>query len=380
MLFLSWNTLLGLRIILFSSKFISFQCDKIDSVTSSRLFASMRPKERAVLSDSLWEWLIAMNRKLNVVVLAGGPSAEHDVSLATAKVILAALDKSKYNLMPVTITKEGKWLLPPAEKKFLGGSEKQNRKNLVVLETGNAINKLKSERGTDVVFIAMHGTYGEDGTVQGFLELAGVPYTGSGVLASALAMDKLKSGELFAFHGLKVPKYMSFFNKQWRREKEKIIMEVSEKVLLPCVVKPLNCGSSVGITIVKKIDGLENAMQLAFLYDDTVLAQEYIIGAEVTCAVLDEGGDKEPIALPPIQIIPKESEFFDYYAKYTPGATEEITPPLLRRGVVGRIKDTALAAHKIIGCSGISRTDMIVSDGDIYVLETNKIGRASCRG
>ncbi|MBI4120239.1 MAG: D-alanine--D-alanine ligase [Parcubacteria group bacterium] len=313
------------------------------------------------------------DRKLNVVILIGGPSAEHDVSLATGRVILNALDKTKYNLTPVTISKDGKWLLPPADKKFLTGNRNKEEKSLVALETGNAIDKLKTERGADVVFIAMHGTYGEDGTVQGFLELVGVPYTGSGVLASALAMDKLKSSELLAFHGLKVPKYINFSNKQWNTDRNKIAAEISEKISLPCVIKPSNCGSSVGITIVRKIDDLENAVHLAFSYDNTVLAQEYISGAEITCGVLDESGGKEPIALPPTQIIPKKSTFFDYQAKYTPGATEEITPPRLPKNIIKDIQVTALKAHEILGCSGMSRTDMIVSGNNIFVLETNTI-------
>lgn len=312
-------------------------------------------------------------RKRNVVVLIGGPSAEHDVSLATGRVILSALDKNKYNPMPVTITKDGKWLLPPKDAKFLTSGENKAEKSLVALETGSAIDKLKSERNADVVFIAMHGAYGEDGTVQGFLELAGVPYTGSGVLASALAMNKLKSSEIFSFHGLKIPKYLPLSKKEWSRGEEELTKEVNEKISLPCVIKPSNCGSSVGITIVRKIDDLENAVQLAFSYDDTVLAQEYISGAEVTCAVLDEGGNKEPIALPPTQIVPKTSEFFDYYAKYTPGATEEITPPSLPRELIKKIQNNALQVHKIIGCSGMSRTDMIVSGNDVFILETNTI-------
>ena len=280
------------------------------------------------------------DRKLNLVVLMGGPSAEHDVSLATGKVILSALDKEKYNPIPVVVPKDGQWILP--------------------LET-------------DAVFIAMHGAYGEDGTVQGFLESARVPYTGSGVLASALAMDKLKSNEIFAFHRLKVPKYINFSKKEWEKDKTKITAGIEEKISLPCVVKPSNCGSSVGITIVKKIEDLENAMQSAFSYDDTILAQKYISGTEVTCAILDEGGNKEPIALPPTQIIPKESEFFDYRAKYIAGATEEITPPRLSAEIIKKIQENALKAHEILGCSGMSRTDMIVSGEDIFILETNTI-------
>ena len=280
------------------------------------------------------------DKKLNLVVLMGGPSAEHDVSLATGKVILSALDKEKYNPIPVVVPKDGQWTLPPE---------------------------------TDVVFIAMHGAYGEDGTVQGFLESARVPYTGSGILASALAMDKLKSNEIFAFHGLKVTEYISFSKKEWAKNKSEITAEIKEKVSLPCVIKPSNCGSSVGIAIVKKIEDLENAVQSAFSYGDIVLAQKYISGTEVTCAILDESLGKESIALPPTQIIPKGSAFFDYRAKYTPGATEEITPPRLAQDIIKKIQENALKAHKILGCSGMSRTDMIVSGENILILETNTI-------
>ncbi|KKT18784.1 MAG: Ddl: D-alanine-D-alanine ligase [Candidatus Nomurabacteria bacterium GW2011_GWB1_43_7] len=280
------------------------------------------------------------DKKLNLVVLMGGPSAEHDVSLATGKVILSALDKEKYNPIPVVVPKDGQWTLPPE---------------------------------TDVVFIVMHGAYGEDGTVQGFLESARVPYTGSGILASALAMDKLKSNEIFAFHGLKVPEYISFSKKEWAKNKSEITAEIKEKVSLPCVIKPSNCGSSVGIAIVKKIEDLENAVQSAFSYGDIVLAQKYISGTEVTCAILDESLGKESIALPPTQIIPKGSAFFDYRAKYTPGATEEITPPRLAQDIIKKIQENALKAHKILGCSGMSRTDMIVSGENILILETNTI-------
>ena len=188
------------------------------------------------------------NKQLNVVVLIGGPSPEHEVSLATGRVILSALDKTKYTPRPVTITKEGKWLLPLAAPKLLNGKE-LTEECLVPVETGRALDQLKSERSADVVFIAMHGRFGEDGIVQGFLELAGVAYTGSDVLASALAMDKLKSYEFFVFHGLKVPRYIHFSHKQWGSKTKKITNEMKEELEFPLVVKPSNCGSSVGVTI-----------------------------------------------------------------------------------------------------------------------------------
>lgn len=277
------------------------------------------------------------NKKINVLVLSGGPSPEYEVSLKTGQVIAAALDKNKYNVKSLNLPKAG-----------------------IIFSDINLEN-------IDVVFIAMHGKFGEDGTIQGFLELAGVPYTGSGVLASALAMDKEKSAELFSLHGLKVPKFFSF-----SQINSDIILKIKNNFSLPLVVKPQSCGSSVGITIVKKIGDMEKAINLAFSYDKNIMAQEYISGTEATCAILDEGSSV-PIALPPTQIIPKTAEFFDYEAKYTAGATEEITPPRLSAEIIKKIQENALLAHKVLGCAGLSRTDMIVRGDEIFVLETNTI-------
>jgi D-alanine-D-alanine ligase len=305
--------------------------------------------------------------KLNVVVLMGGPSAEHDVSLNTGKVIINALNRSKYNILPVTISKEGKWFLPALGELPPGESDKS-----LSLETGKALENLKSSGKADVVFIAMHGTWGEDGTVQGFLELAGIPYTGSGILASALAMDKSRSCRFFSSYGLQVPAFMDISRREWAVFKDRIMREIADKLAFPCVIKPSACGSSVGISIVKNMESLELAIEEAFIHDRTVMAQEFVSGVEVTCAVLDEG-EKDPVALPPTQIIPKGSEFFDYHAKYSPGASEEVTPPRLPSETIEKIQQIALKAHEALGCYGMSRTDMIVSERGIFVLETNTI-------
>jgi D-alanine-D-alanine ligase len=317
------------------------------------------------------------NKKLNIVVLMGGPSAEHEVSLATARVVLNFLDKDKYNVTPILITKQNKWILESAQSARLLAENniynQQDQEGINGLQTGQAIDTIKETTKPDVVFIAMHGTFGEDGVIQGFLELAGVPYTGSGVLASALAMDKLKTNELYDYHGLKVPIFKGFTINQWNSNKEEIITGIVEKVKIPCVIKPSNCGSSVGISIIKDKNDLEKAISEAFIHDKMVIAQQYIKGREVTCAILDEGKGQPPIALPPTEIIPKGFEFFDYKAKYTPGATEEITPPNLPAEIISEIQEIAIKAHKILGCSGLSRTDMIVVDKDIFILETNTI-------
>lgn len=281
-------------------------------------------------------------KKLRIVLLVGGPSAEHEVSLASGRVIDRALDKSKYDVRVITVPKTGRWF--PSE------------------EIAEA----------DVVFIAMHGPYGEDGTIQGLLEYLRVPYTGSGVLASALAMDKLKAAEVYALYGLDTPKNLLISHGDWKNNTQ-WVDRIKKEIGISCVVKPRNNGSSVGISIVRKNAEIQKAVEDALRYSSHALAQQYIKGDEVTCAILDEGGETELLALPPTQIIPKTSTFFDYQAKYTEGASEEITPPRLPTETIKKIQEIALTAHRALGCSGMSRTDMIVSRDRVYVLETNTI-------
>lgn len=270
----------------------------------------------------------------------GGPSPEHDVSLKTGEIVLKHLDRKKYEATPVLIPKDAAWTLPSK---------------------------------TDMAFIAMHGAYGEDGTVQELLDIAGVPYTGSGVLASTLAMDKIKSGKLFADNGLNIPKFLAIDAHDWEHSAARIKERAEKEIGFPAVVKPSNGGSSVGVTIVQDPERMGNAVRLALAHGASAMVQEYIRGDEVTCAILDEGDDTEPAALPPTQIIPKASHFFDYEAKYTPGGSEEVTPPRMPTSTIQEIQSLAIRAHKILGCSGMSRTDMIVSDDKIFVLETNTI-------
>ena len=310
-----------------------------------------------------------MRKKINVIVLTGGPSTEHEVSINTGKVILGALDKNKYNVRPIVIDNKGKWLPPAESAKLLASGGIGAKKNASTIKI--TISEIKSEAKTDVVFIAMHGKYGEDGTVQGLLEAAGIPHTGSGVLASALAMDKIKSSKLFIAHGITVPIFVSYGIREWEKNRITILKDIARKIEVPCIVKPPCGGSSVGITVVKNKKDLVRAVKNALKLENRVMIQKYITGDEVTCAVLDDGNN--PRALLPTQIIPKTSEFFDYRAKYTAGASEEITPPWLPEEVIKKIQSTALVAHKILGCAGMSRTDMIVAGEDIYVLETNTI-------
>ena len=320
-----------------------------------------------------------MSDKINVAVLMGGRTAEHEVSLSTGRVIVNALDKSTYNVKPIVITKEGKWLIPGGYVSQLEGSEGDfqaadvQESGVIPLSAGMALDRAMEER-IDVVFIAMHGPMGEDGTIQGLLELADIPYTGSGVLASSLAMHKMRSRQLFHYNGLNVPQSLVFTVWEWSKNPSDVASKVAAELGFPCVLKPEELGSSVGISIAKTEAEFRDDFQKALPYSNEILIEEFLDGPEVTCAVLGAAGGEEPTALIPTQIIPVTSEFFDYEAKYTPGATKEITPPQnMSDEMIREIQEIAVRAHNILGCAGMSRTDMIIKDGVLYVLELNTI-------
>lgn len=274
----------------------------------------------------------------------GGPSSEREVSLATGKVILNALDKNKYNVRPIIVSKQGKGL--------------------------DKIAKIK----TDVAFIAMHGEFGEDGTAQGFLEALGVPYTGSGILASSLGMDKVRSLRLFRDHGLSVPDFIVINKTEWVKNKQVILSDLLKGFNFPLVIKPADRGSSVGVAIVENKKTLKEAVKKAFKCSEIIKAQKYIKGRELTCGVIDDGKDNA-MSLPPIEIVPRATSFYGYEDKYKAGGSDHFIPPRnMPPALIKKIRDVALSAHKIIGCSGMSRTDMILgNDGKLYVLEINTI-------
>lgn len=313
-------------------------------------------------------------QKINVAVLMGGRTAEHEVSLKTGQVIVNALDKDKYNVKPIVITKTGEWIVP---KGYLAQSNyrqiEEHHSDIAPITTGNALDKAIEEK-IDVVFLAMHGPMGEDGTVQGLLELADIPYTGSGVMSSSIAMNKVITRRLFEYGGLLIPKGVDFTIWDWNKSESHIMSEIRDRIGFPCVLKPVELGSSVGISIPKTEDEFLKGLQDVFEHSNEVLVEEYIDGKELTCAVLGAISGEEPIPLVPTQIIPKTREFFDYEAKYTAGATEETTPPRDFHGeVIKKIQEIAVKAHKILACGGMSRTDMIIKDDLIYVLELNTI-------
>ena len=213
-----------------------------------------------------------------------------------------------------------------------------------------------------VVFIALHGPNGEDGTIQGFLELLRVPYTGSGVLASALGIDKIYSKKLFTQAGLDVPIYMLLSKKDFPHI-------VFKKLKTPFFVKPSNQGSSVGVSKVAKKSDLKKALKLAFSYSGLVIVEEYINGREITVPIL---GNENPLVLPVVEIVPK-TDFFDYKAKYDEKLCEEIVPARINKKLTVDAQKAGIAAYQALGCRGFGRVDMIIKNKKIYVLEVNTI-------
>ncbi|TMI70205.1 MAG: D-alanine--D-alanine ligase [Bacillati bacterium ANGP1] len=337
--------------------------------------------------------------RLRIAVLMGGPSPERDVSMSTGREIVAALDPLRYDVLPVEITKEGHWLPRPDLLKLTAGTGDQGPGTRPKLSAANpvprtsnpvprtsdpgsripdpvgsgplAIDQAVARDQVDVVFIAMHGPYGEDGTVQGLLELLGVPYTGSGVLASALAMDKLRSRQLFEWHRIPVPGYLSVTASVWR-DRGHVHRQVAQALGYPCVVKPNAAGSSIGVSLVREPTALDPSVEAAFAYGPVVLVEEYVSGTEITCGIIDDPTTGDSVALPLIEVVP-HAEFYNYQAKYAAGGSEHIIPARVSARVAQEAGALALRVHQALGCEGMSRVDMIARGDDIVVLEVNTI-------
>lgn len=295
---------------------------------------------------------------IKVGVLMGGPSSEHEVSLSSGNGVVRALSNSEYVPIPIIIHKDFQWEFP-------------NRR---ILTTEQAVAELK-EIGIDVVFIALHGAYGEDGRIQGLLEWLNIPYTGSSCSACALAMNKPQAKAVVKQVGVTVAEHILFRRENWMWDKVELIPRVFDELGLPVVVKPACQGSSVGISIVRHGSSteLEDAIQQAFEYDTIVMVEQYIQGVEVTCGVWDCDESQIPKALPVTEIRPKSSAFFDYTAKYTAGASEEITPARISESLTNQVQQFAVKAHVAIGCSTWSRSDFIIGEKGPIWIEINTI-------
>lgn len=311
-------------------------------------------------------------QRLKIAVLMGGLSSERAVSLSTGRMILDSLDPDKYDVMPVDAA-----LFSGSALSSLPGSSDEvdaisdAEKALARVGPLRSISDMTPVGGggrVDVAFIALHGKYGEDGTVQGMLELLGIPYTGSGVLASALAIDKIASKRVLRQAGVPVPGSVDITRRSEIKTRD-IAGEV-RPLGYPVMVKPSRQGSTIGMTRVDSEGNLLAAIEEALQYDSQVLVEEFVTGTEITVGVL---GNSEPEVLPIVEIVPSQG-FYDYIAKYTPGATEEIVPARISESTAAIAREMALTAHAALGCRGMSRTDMIVrSDADVVALEVNTI-------
>jgi len=341
-----------------------------------------------------------MSSKKNVAVIFGGQSSEHEVSRLSAESVLKNIDRKKYDVVMIGITKDGRWLHydGPVEKIGSGEwqaiaeagissgkrlslkesfpDEKENENGIAV--AGQSVEEILNVAGgcvenkkIDVVFPVLHGCNGEDGTIQGLFELAGIPYVGSGVLGSALGMDKAYAKILFDKEGLPQGKYLVFSRKQIERDIDSVIKEVERGLEYPCFVKPSNAGSSVGVSKAHNREKLIEALELAANYDRRVLVEEFIDGREIECAVL---GNDEPIASTVGEVIPG-NEFYDYNAKYLDNNSIIEIPAVLPEETIEIIRDYAVRAFKCLDCAGFARVDFFVhkKTGKVFINEINTI-------
>ncbi len=313
---------------------------------------------------------------MNLLVIFGGCSSEYDVSLHSSSSVLRNIP-GKYNVIKLGITKDGRWLLydgsiddiendnwqkgniTPA---FL--SPDKNEKSLIVLKE-NGYEKIK----IDVIFPVLHGKNGEDGTIQGIFELAGIPYVGCGVLASSMCMDKAVTNNLCDEAGITQAKWASFTEYEYKNGKVDL-SKIIEYLSFPIFVKPANAGSSVGITKAHNEEELTEAIKTAFLNDSKAVLEETVVGREVECAVM---GNNSPVASCVGEILP-EAEFYDYDAKYNDGTTGLAIPADLPDGAEEKIRKAAIKTYITMGCKGLSRVDFFLKeDGTVYLNELNTL-------
>ena len=329
-----------------------------------------------------------MSKKLRIGIIFGGRSGEHEVSIRSARSVIEAIDKSKYEVIPIAITKEGNWLAPAAaaellpasaqrllSKQQLGGSKEDvaivgdpSRNELIELDSKSNVGRL------DVVFPVLHGTYGEDGTLQGLLELAAIPFVGCGTLASSCGMDKVVMKALFKEAGLPICRYTWLLRPDWENDPDGVTRRIKREIGLPCFVKPANLGSSVGVSKATDKGSLAKAIDLAARYDRKIMVEELVDGREIECAVI--GNDEPQASLPGEYVINEESaRFLDYTEKYSStGNVDFVVPARISKTLIARIQKLAVAAFKAIDASGLSRVDFFLkNDGELLLNEINTL-------
>jgi len=334
----------------------------------------------------------ASKKKLRLGLLFGGRSGEHEVSLISAASVLKALDPAKYDVIPIGITRDGSWRVgtdaehllapggqPPAPERLLPAVIENGKPVMAsadptapqLVSLNSSLPASEDRPQFDVILPVLHGTFGEDGTVQGLLELAGIPYVGAGVLASATGMDKDIMKKLFRDAGLPVVPWVLVIRSEWERHPSRVRKLIEKEIRYPLFVKPANLGSSVGISKVHNAPELAPALDLAARYDRKILVEKAVIGREIECSVL---GNERPEASVPGEIIPV-NEFYDYEAKYLKKGSRAIIPAKLTRSQTKRVRELAVGAFQAIDCAGMARVDFLLDGktGKIFVNEINTI-------
>src|SRR5262245_8268808 len=336
---------------------------------------------------------MAGKRKLRVGIVFGGKSGEHEVSLAGAASVMAAIDTSRFDVVPIGIARDGRWLVGGDPLRVLsqeaarlalaeGGADGQTKRELLGRaagsDTSSALVSVRRSHGLpaglrqslDAVLILLHGPRGEDGTIQGLLELAGVPYTGAGVLASAVGMDKATMKALFRAHGLPIVEHVLLKRHEWEHDPDAAVQRVASEIGFPCFVKPANLGSSVGVSKVKAIDDLPAALALAAHHDRRIMVERAVEAREVEVAVL---GNDAPIASVPGEVC-YAGEWYDYETKYGAGQTTFRVPAALSPETTELVRSLAIRAFQAIDGAGMARVDFFVEPDDrVLVNEINTI-------
>ena len=326
-----------------------------------------------------------LSKRIRLGILFGGRSGEHEVSLISAASLLKSLDPAKYEVVPIGITREGQWRVGATPRSLASQPE---RLLATVLNEGQAVTASADPTGPqlvpthpeaqsspesrlDVIFPLLHGTFGEDGTVQGLLELADIPYVGAGVLASATGMDKDAMKRLFRDAGLPVVDWMLALRRDWEPNPRGCSRRIARELGFPLFVKPANLGSSVGISKVRTSHDLAAALDLAARYDRKIIVERGLDAREIECSVL---GNDLPIASVPGEVIPV-NEFYDYEAKYLKEGSELVIPAKLSKRQSREVGELAVRAFRAIDCAGMARVDFLLDrpSGKIYVNEINTI-------
>ncbi|PIC76873.1 D-alanine--D-alanine ligase [Sporosarcina sp. P19] len=307
-----------------------------------------------------------MKKRLGLVY--GGKSAEHEVSLSTARAVTEALDLDKYEVLPIYITMQGEWLKGDPLTGPVSNIEALRLKS--EQPKPDHIESFLQGDMPDVILPLLHGTNGEDGTVQGLFEVLNIPYAGNGVLASSAGMDKVVMKQLFAQAGLKQVAYVHFIRSTWKKHAEQLLDQAEQELSYPMFVKPANLGSSVGISKADDRESLEKAVELALKFDRKIIVEQGIVAREIEMAVLGNDHPKVSVAgeIRPV------ADFYDYEAKYKDQSTELSIPAEMPDTVAEHMKDMAIRAFKVLDCSGLVRADFFVTaDDEVWINEVNTL-------